>query len=358
MATPFVPDANTPYLHQTSCFAQLQTEKAIATCEAYLIRGINRPDLWNNLANCGHEVTDLAYTLFDQNGHFREKFYHHSVAKGTGVWGTEINTGEILLIEIFKVSRAWRGKRIGTRLFQTFLAAINEQLSGGYFIFARPGILPDEEDRDHSENKIINLTEAFYRSLGFRRVGNSAWFGYAKDPNHASRHLKAALDLCISEPSSSSQWPAITQLMRTLANPRVSDDTSLQRLCHVFHDSSSHAQNDPQWEVQSNPEGDTLLHKAALACKPKTVKYILSLRPDLATRPNVIYYTALHVLEEAMEKLRHPFPSSSLDTPKPVTRPFKGYSTASLECYQILKSCSEQKEETLLSDDARLATLI
>ncbi|KAK4215133.1 hypothetical protein QBC37DRAFT_419708 [Rhypophila decipiens] len=204
------------------------------------------------------------------------------------------------------------------------------------------------------------MAEAFYRSLGFRRVGNSAWFGYAKDPNHASRHLEAALDLRVSEPSSSSQWPAIHKLMTTIANPRISDGTSLQRLRQTFPVSTAEfrAVDDPRWEVQSNPEGDTLLHKAALACKPKTVKYILSLRPDLATRSNAIYYTALHVLEETMEKLRHPFPSSSIDTPRPVTRPFKGYSTASLECYQILKLCSEQKGETLLSDDARLATLI
>ena len=52
-------------------------------------------------------------------------------------------------------------------------------------------VRPSQAEFDAKKQGVI----AFWRALGFRRVGGTWFFGYARDPQHPMRSLKAEDDV-------------------------------------------------------------------------------------------------------------------------------------------------------------------
>lgn len=74
--------------------------KNVAYCEAKLIRrGQMRDDFHGQMERPSTETSKLAFDLFDRYGRLRPEFKAHSVIKGSGVWGQELDHGDMLLIE-------------------------------------------------------------------------------------------------------------------------------------------------------------------------------------------------------------------------------------------------------------------
>lgn len=184
----------------------------IARCTANIIfRG---PDydsreggFWKRMFICSDNARDLVQDLFDKKGCLQPIFWQAgSAARGTGVWGRELNTGTIVLLETFSVTRDWRRRRIGTTIFRELVDCVRRGNGDDpdFFVLVKPGMFADADFPNAMRNDETKLDEGvepqdtaekFYRSLGFRRVGYSPWLAYSSNPQHPSRRLDAANDV-------------------------------------------------------------------------------------------------------------------------------------------------------------------
>ena len=67
------------------------------------------------------EISDLAFTLFDLWSHPKSDFKDHPVKKGTGVWGDELDNGELLLVEMLLVEKDFRPQGTEKKLIEEIL---------------------------------------------------------------------------------------------------------------------------------------------------------------------------------------------------------------------------------------------
>lgn len=114
---------------------------------------------------------------------------------------------------------------------------------------ARPGFLSWElESYDDNEEmeRMIQRSQSFWRSLGFRRIGISPWFAWTDSPDHPSRHLDAAQDWeGLVEGENTSISNEFEQMFRKLPNPAIEAEECIDELQRIFPDESS-AENQ-QW---------------------------------------------------------------------------------------------------------------
>ena len=156
-------------------------------------------------------TSELAYDLFDRWGCVKNEFLHHPIKRGTGVWGHELNEGQILLFESITVDKDFRRQGIGKKFVRDFLARVWKEKS-------RLAVSEDERSKfavvwpefsisqyPHLDNISPEALKAyletgnagaqsFWRSLGFRRIGTSRWFALAENPYHVSHILPAEND--------------------------------------------------------------------------------------------------------------------------------------------------------------------
>lgn len=81
-----------------------------------------RANIYFQMEEPTQDTCELAYDLFDRWGCVKDEFLHHPIKNGTGVWGKELNEGEILLFESITVDKILRRRGIGKKLVQDLLA--------------------------------------------------------------------------------------------------------------------------------------------------------------------------------------------------------------------------------------------
>lgn len=156
-------------------------------------------------------ASELAYDLFDRWGCVKNEFLNHPIKRGTGVWGNELNEGQILFFESINVDKNLRRRGIGTKFAQDFLAKVwkknfrlaeSEDERSKFAVvwpefsttrYPQHDNLSPEDVKVHLENGNA-AAQSFWRSLGFRRIGTSRWFALAKNPAHPSHKLPPEAD--------------------------------------------------------------------------------------------------------------------------------------------------------------------
>lgn len=193
----------------------------------YIRRERIKATFWRDMEEPSQDMADLAFEVFDKYGFLKKNFQDHCIKKGTGVWGSELNFGPLFLIESIEIDKAWRQKGLGREMVSALIEKAKKQDSpktltakdrafqeimygkrdlGKYsrlHILAIPGWLrkdveSETEGKSTHEKREVHFraadsASAFYRSLGFRRVGTSFCFGLSLDPNHKS-HGVAPVD--------------------------------------------------------------------------------------------------------------------------------------------------------------------
>ena len=218
----------------------------------------------------------------------------HVIKKGTGVWGWELDDGDILIIEKVRVDSCWRRSRMGTAIVNTILGQVQRQTAKGFLALVCPipssrtakweTVCGGEQHMEKMTGDQIAMVERFWRSLGFRRVGVSLWFAFTDNADHLSRQLDASHDWDNPRdigPQSPLPW-SVRNVFSVLSSRKMSDEECLKDLRDTFPENPS----DPSWS-SSDHRGNTLLRVAAINSKPKTTKYVLSKKPDLAAVRNV-----------------------------------------------------------------------
>jgi GNAT superfamily N-acetyltransferase len=117
---------------------------------------------------------------------------------GTEVWGEELNCGDVFVFNSCEVDAKHQRKSIGKNLVDAVLKVVKD--SGIRYIFAAPeGFRMGSDPMCEMVDKKVGGPDmekalAFWRAVGFRRVGRSEWLGFAVDPEHPSHGLPAEDD--------------------------------------------------------------------------------------------------------------------------------------------------------------------
>lgn len=224
----------------------------VGFCVAKLIdRDYIRATFHRDVEEPSNDSATVGFGVFNRWGCLRPEFLTHSIKRGTGVWGPELDEGRFLLIENLSIQGDYQWRGYGKKLFeqvwekaQTFavqedkdrrtarkerlgktwkdtrtedekpividdnyLDGIdkmwrpNEKVSSGCdFAIIWPAVLNTRDleiemdklsspEQDLFYQRKQNAVEDFWRAMGFRRIGSSSFFCLARDPDHASHSL-------------------------------------------------------------------------------------------------------------------------------------------------------------------------
>ncbi|KAK3896882.1 hypothetical protein C8A05DRAFT_20243 [Staphylotrichum tortipilum] len=322
----------------------------VAYCDAKLIRRQHiKSAFWAEMEGPSEETSDLAFELFDRYGRLNREHYDHEMGKGSGVWGQELDHGDILLFESLSVETIWRHQGIGTKLVKAVLDKVRAK-SCGFFAFAQPGYLTaelpsaDKEGNSEMARKLLAVSKLFWISLGFRRVGTSGWFAFTDDAQHPSRRLEAAQDW--DEPEWFKEEEPIPGRMHTLLCT-LADPSTLDVECVRQIQEALPVEATALARPYTDESGNTILHIAALVRKPETISYLLAKYPRLADMRNARGHTPLDVLQGSLEEYRtrrHWGGATAV-----ISDNFGGFSASDLACLAALT-------DTIVFDLAKVST--
>ncbi|KAH9878825.1 hypothetical protein J1614_002259 [Plenodomus biglobosus] len=182
----------------------------IGSCDAYLIDRSQCFDFYDDLGNGPKKnmagASDMAFTLFDRYGRLQEQFIYQQFQKGNGVWGRELDSGLILVINTIFIDRPFRRQGLASKLLRSIVDKMETIHSKPSFLIIRPNIalhkLKEHElvsagpqTAAESLRRINEVLGTFLRKFGFRRIGRTEWFAMAVDTNHASHQLSETDDI-------------------------------------------------------------------------------------------------------------------------------------------------------------------
>jgi GNAT superfamily N-acetyltransferase len=303
----------------------------------YVKRDYIRSHFWRDMEEPCQELSSIAFELFDRYGRLKSEFIDHTIRKGTGCWGSELDLGSLFVIEYMSVEKALRRKGVGKRMATCLL---NKALAGERktaFSLVMPGWLNSDiskviDGKSKREQIIIrrgarSSAIAFYRSLGFRRIGASYCFGLATDPDHQACKLLAAADFdppeAEVEEDDTNAGNAVEPILRYFLGDQHISSPELERLkarlplhhatmtmpddeCADFYAKFKEGHAAQDWG-QVDRYHKNVLHLAACKVKVKCVKWLLQNADEghvLSSARSIEGYTPLEQLESLLETKR------------------------------------------------------
>jgi GNAT superfamily N-acetyltransferase len=181
----------------------------------YVRRGFITPNFRRDMDRPCQELSSIAYEIFDRYGRLRQEFKNHAVLKGTGVFGNELDDGDLFVVEYMFIQPEWRRKGLGTKIMETLTNKACTRGRSPSFTLVIPGWLRTDvgkrcDGKTEKEKRAIRDIAcenaiAFYRSLKFRRIGLSGCFAVPADLTHKAYTLLASEDLDPAEPEHDSE---------------------------------------------------------------------------------------------------------------------------------------------------------
>lgn len=316
-------------------------------------------EFWKSVEGFCEQTSYLAFTLFDRYACLRPEFKEHPVRKGSGVWGAELDIGDLLLIEEISVDRDWQRKGVGTVILEhlnrmgqsggkdrrpdmsnalhepgldnpnipdLFKAAPDPGRNASFNLLIAGWLTRDIKDdckgklqseQQRIRRDALNRGFAFYRSRGYRRVGNSNCFGLALDQTHPAHKLNASEDFDpirapISEDDDEEEvegappWePANYELekMQRFLPIHHAIVTLPDTECLAFLKALDFPPSDSNWS-KSNSSLNNILHIAAIKSKPQSVQWLLQTIDKihrLSSAINEDGFTPVEAAQEALE---------------------------------------------------------
>ncbi|KAI9649054.1 hypothetical protein NHQ30_001621 [Ciborinia camelliae] len=346
------------YLHTIHVCCTVEGKQIGYAFGRYVRRERMRVLFWSSMEAVSEEMSSIAFSLFDRYGFLKDNLKNHCVRKGTGVWGSELDFGPLFLMERIEVTdRKWRRKGLGRAMVDALVKKAQEQQKSfpdtvapsEIFCFRRnkaaysrlhtissPGWLrsdagPQWKDKSKLEKNEINhravdVSEAFHRSLGFRRIGASTCFGLSSDPEHKSQSLaikddfdppdtppgllKEAEGRVLHFPMHGQEEAHKRQLeeeklkeLKETLSPLNFAAVSLSDVDLLKFYKTYHPKDRAEWK-QVDHLNNTLLHITACEYKPLSVKWLMDNVNDkqcLTLARNIDGYTPLESLQDRLE---------------------------------------------------------
>jgi GNAT superfamily N-acetyltransferase len=227
--------------------------KQIGFCDGKLIRREKIRDVfYSSMEEPSEETCLLAFDLFDRYGRLRPEFKKHPVRKGSGVWNEELDVGDILLIEFLMIDEGYRRQGLGKKVVTAMLETAKTKTERPLFAAVRPAYLRRVEEEERFQGKSRQeldrlllqdekIATEFYRSLGFRRIGSSTWFGLASDPNHPSHSVPISGDYDPPQPKHAPPDEGLQQILKM----EETEDSQVFNLLEQFRQKCP--ETDPRW---------------------------------------------------------------------------------------------------------------
>ncbi|KAF1945269.1 hypothetical protein EJ02DRAFT_51720 [Clathrospora elynae] len=76
-------------------------------------------------------TSDVESALFDRQVHLQRELKEHVVKKGSGIWGSELDTGHVLVLDWILICKTHRRQGLGQKLIQATLDKVKELVNGG-----------------------------------------------------------------------------------------------------------------------------------------------------------------------------------------------------------------------------------
>ncbi|KAF7955213.1 uncharacterized protein EAE97_000472 [Botrytis byssoidea] len=155
-------------------------------------RYIHRQGIKSNFLNMMEspscKMEEMANELFIKFGCLLRKFEDHVIQRGTGAWGAEMDVGPLVLLEEIEITdKRFRRKGLGRAMVKALIQKSQAQAHH----FRR---LHSNRERRATKRQALDSAIAFYRSLGFRRIGSSSYFGFSVDPKHKAHSINVHAD--------------------------------------------------------------------------------------------------------------------------------------------------------------------
>lgn len=224
----------------------------------------------------------MALDLFDRYGRLRPEFLEHPFKKGSGIWGDELGSGNLLLLDEVTVNEAYRREGIVTKLVETVIQACRVR-PDVFFALVHPGVLSTKANKQIARlHEQVNMDSAaereafndlvqhinttlevkatkFWRSVGFRRVGSSSWFALTSDASHPAHTLPAEKDFELPDVAQRGTLATLCAPNGVLNLKARNCSTILDDVSHIF---GSLSIQDARW-YSTTSQGETILHVAA-----------------------------------------------------------------------------------------------
>jgi ribosomal protein S18 acetylase RimI-like enzyme len=278
--------------------------RQVGYCDGKIIRrDLIRSHFRHRMAMLTEHTCSLALDLFDRYGRLKQEFMDHPVKRGSGVWSAELDDDDIFLIEHLEIDTQYRRRGLGSKLVRAMLDEVEGKTLGYTAIVCPTGLYRLESHGVSAGKKAAGLTnedisKSFWRSLGFRRIGSSAWFGLSLDKNHPSCHLTFADDYELPVlPFRRLDSGMQNDLLKAV---QTSDNAYVEVLNRLF---DGLARDDPRWKL-TDADGNTVLHLAATKTRPTSVWWILSRTTELLQQRNNEGETPLDALQANLEDIR------------------------------------------------------
>ncbi|KAF4453138.1 putative ankyrin repeat family protein [Fusarium austroafricanum] len=319
---------------------------------ALLRRKIIRGSFYHDIEEPTQESSEMGFALFDRYGRLKPEFKKHASKPGSGIWGDEMDIGDIHLIDRMQINDSHRHRGIGKMLLEAVLdKGITKSNSWTCIAIARVAVLTSdirpkcegktEEEQREIFNKQEHTSQCFLRSLGFRRIGWTEWFARAGNKKHPFHGLSSDQDFNPPPMSPSTRNDIMSTLIRDLKTLKKDEsrlDATQKALGGCMPDDSA-------W-TSADLNGNTLPHHLADSDSPECVKWVLSEFPQLADFRNSEGNTTLESFLAYLEISR------TQGTLMAVTRggsdKFSGYSEAAIETLVAMKGLADPAPEDLL----------
>ncbi|KAI1343004.1 hypothetical protein F5Y15DRAFT_273861 [Xylariaceae sp. FL0016] len=205
-----------PWIEMINSFAYLkgsstginESRDQIGSCRCALIRReMTGRDFHREMEEPTEETSALAFDFFDQHGRLRNEFKQHSIKRRSGVWGDEMDHGDLLLRLVNAILGETRRKS------PTFFAVARSAVPTHY----EPNVAEMTEDRKWVlHDKEEEIITCFLRSLGLRRVGSTEWFALSSESGHPFHKMQASHDYDPPKVTVREQDPVMRALFRSV----------------------------------------------------------------------------------------------------------------------------------------------
>ncbi|EXJ57952.1 hypothetical protein A1O7_05375 [Cladophialophora yegresii CBS 114405] len=326
----------------------------VGFCGAKLIRRSKfRSSFHYQMCKPFDESTLMAFDLFDQHGRLKETYKLHECLKGSGVWQEQLDEHEILLIEDVTVDKQYRRRGLGTAMVRTLFEVARRKTKGANFVAV---VWPHSSKDPHFQDllktilwtsgglfraKVLDQCDPaatpWARSLGFRRIGSSMWFGL---PCIAG-NITAVLP--IEDDRDPQVLDRVENILPTLVTSARSDKQFLAAVRKHYRHVEA---NDLQW-LATDHEKNTLLHLASLQFFPKSLAWIMkqSCSDPLLKMRNSSWFEPLEALLQKLEIMRTRAVVGDSVVFK--ANAFRGHTLNQARCIALLKNVEIDSEEDL-----------
>ncbi|KAJ7746590.1 hypothetical protein B0H16DRAFT_1320895 [Mycena metata] len=236
------------------------------------------------------ELFTIGSAIFDKYGEIRPWLVDGEYSKGSGVWGRELNDGKLFFVFCVSVEPQYRNQGIASWALQQLYASEYVHKDDKFLCWPSPVPRPPSEQWVTAFDGIVD----FFRKVGYRRVGATAFFAYSQDPDHPSR-TKDRLDDFDPDYTFSTSGPH----PRSALYDAISADKS-ENIVQVIQD--AHAK-DPSCIHQPDSHGFRPIHIAVMSDNLHALRTLIALGltdDDFHSRQNGDHLTPLEALSGEM----------------------------------------------------------